>query len=77
MKCLRVFLLATSSFGIQQYDIMLASSAGALARASLKAKGVAFSPSITSFVRNLTTVQDPTQRVSYLPNSNAIQRHLL
>lgn len=69
---------ATHCAGVQIYDIMLVSSTGALARASSKVKGVAFSPScITSLVRNLTTVQTPTQRVSYLSDSNATQRDLL
>lgn len=72
------FSSATPYSGVQIYGIMLVSSAGALARASFKAKRVAFSPScITSLVRNFKTVQDPTQRVSYLPDSDASQRDLL
>lgn len=68
------FSSATPYSGVRIYGIMLLSSTGALARASFKAKRVAFSPScITSFVRNLRTVQDPTQRVSNLPDSDATQ----
>lgn len=61
------FSSATPCSGVQIDGIMLVSSAGALARASFKAKGVTFSPPcITSLVRKLTTVQTPTERVSEL-----------